>query len=72
MRRSAPFFPPGTRSPLHASGIGKALLAHMRSFDLRQLMREMQLSRFTPMTLSEPQALLDDLALIRARGYSLD
>ncbi len=66
------FFPPGTRSPLHASGIGKALLAHMRSFDLRQLMREMQLSRFTPMTLSEPQALLDDLALIRARGYSLD
>ena len=66
------FFPPGTRSPLHASGIGKALLAHMRSFELRQLMREMQLSRFTPMTLSEPQALLDDLALIRARGYSLD
>ena len=66
------FFPPGTRSPLHASGIGKALLAHMRSFELRQLLREMQLSRFTPMTLSEPQALLDDLALIRARGYSLD
>ena len=66
------FFPPGTRSPLHASGIGKALLAHMRSFELRQLMREMQLSRFTPMTLGEPQALLDDLALIRARGYSLD
>ena len=66
------FFPPGTRSPLHASGIGKALLAHMRGFELRQLLRGMQLSQFTPMTLSEPQALLDDLALIRARGYSLD
>ena len=66
------FFPPGTRSPLHASGIGKALLAHMRAFELRQLMREMQLAQFTPMTLSAPQALLDDLAQIRARGYSLD
>ena len=66
------FFPPGTRSPLHASGIGKALLAHMRKFELRQLMREMQLAQFTPMTLSAPQALLDDLAQIRARGYSLD
>ena len=66
------FFPPGTRSPLHASGIGKALLAHMRAFELRSLMREMQLKQFTPMTLAAPQALLDDLALIRARGYSLD
>ncbi len=66
------FFPPGTRSPLHASGIGKALLAHMRKFELRQLMRDMQLAQFTPMTLSAPQALLDDLAQIRARGYSLD
>lgn len=66
------FFPPGTRSPLHASGIGKALLAHMRPTELRFLLREMRLERFTPMTLTQPQALLEDLGQIRARGYSLD
>lgn len=66
------FFPPGTRSALHASGIGKALLAHARPADLKRMIREMALERFTPMTLSDPQALLDDLARIRARGYALD
>lgn len=66
------FFPPGTRSALHASGIGKALLAHMPAPELRRTVGAMVLERFTPMTLAEPQALLDDLARIRARGYSLD
>lgn len=66
------FFPPGTRSPLHASGIGKALLAHMPVAELRRTIAAMRPERFTPMTLTEPQALLDDLAQIRARGYSLD
>lgn len=66
------FFPPGTRSPLHASGIGKALLAHMPAAELRRAIAAMRPERFTPMTLTEPQALLDDLAQIRARGYSLD
>lgn len=66
------FFPPGTRSALHASGIGKALLAYARPNDLRKIIRGMQLTRFTPQTLSEPDALGADLARIRARGYSLD
>ncbi|MFN8681006.1 HTH-type transcriptional regulator BhcR [Paracoccus sp. P2] len=66
------FFPPGTRSALHASGIGKALLAHARPADLKRMIREMRLERFTEMTLTDPQALLDDLACIRARGYALD
>ena len=66
------FFPPGTRSALHASGIGKALLAHMRGPDLRALLQDMRLERFTPMTLTAPEALMADLALTRARGFSLD
>ncbi|WP_347266518.1 HTH-type transcriptional regulator BhcR [Paracoccus sp. (in: a-proteobacteria)] len=66
------FFPPGTRSALHASGIGKALLAHARPEDLRQMLAGMQLQRFTDKTLTAPQALIEDLAQIRARGYSLD
>lgn len=66
------FFPPGTRSALHASGIGKALLAHMPESMLRRTVGGLKLTPFTAMTLTEPQALIDDLELIRARGYSLD
>ncbi|MDS9468039.1 IclR family transcriptional regulator [Paracoccus sp. MBLB3053] len=66
------FFPPGTRSPLHASGIGKALLAHLRPDELRLLIRDMTLERFTDTTLCDVAALQKDLARIRERGYSLD
>lgn len=66
------FFPPGTRSALHASGIGKALLAHIPATDLRLMLQQMDLHRFTDHTLVDPQALQRDLALIRERGYSLD
>lgn len=66
------FFPPGTRSALHASGIGKALLAHVRPAQLRLMLQGMELQRFTDKTLTEALALEQDLARIRARGYSLD
>lgn len=65
------FFPPGTLSPLHASGIGKALLAEMAEDRLAGLLAE-PLESFTPKTLSDPAALRADLAGIRARGYALD
>lgn len=66
------FFPPGTRSPLHSSGIGKALLAYKRPHDLRWILRDMDLQRFTPQTLTQADALMADLTAIRSRGYALD
>lgn len=66
------FFPPGTRSPLHASGIGKALLAYARPEDLRGMIRGLRLDRYTPTTLCTPEDLTADLRQIRERGYSLD
>ena len=66
------FFPPGTRSALHASGIGKALLAHARPHELRRMIRGLTLQRFTDHTLTDPEALGADLARIRVRGYALD
>lgn len=66
------FFPPGTRSPLHASGIGKALLAFGDPQAAQTLVREGGLTRFTAQTLTTPDALAADLARIRARGYALD
>ncbi|SMO53395.1 HTH-type transcriptional regulator BhcR [Paracoccus laeviglucosivorans] len=66
------FFPPGTRSALHASGIGKALLAHARPHDLRRMIRGLKLERFTPQTLADAEALGSDLVSTRLRGYALD
>ena len=65
------FFPPGTRSPAHASGIGKALLAHYSDRRLDAVLRQ-PLERFTPRTICEPSALRAALAKIRAQGYSVD
>ena len=64
------FFPPGTRSPLHASGIGKTLLA----WDPARLERLLAagLAGFTPQTLTDPAALQAELATIRARGHAVD
>ncbi|WP_377507881.1 HTH-type transcriptional regulator BhcR [Octadecabacter sp. R77987] len=65
------FFPPGTLSPMHASGIGKALLAQMAEGRLdRALAAPME--QFTPHTFTDPDALRADLAAIRARGYAID
>lgn len=66
------FFPPGTRSPLHASGIGKALLAFGRPAVLDAMLSGPGLQRFTDQTLTDPEALRADLARIRHRGFSLD
>ncbi len=66
------FFPPGTLSPLHASGIGKALLAHRSPDRLGRLIAAGPLERFTPRTITAPEALARELATIRAQGYAFD
>lgn len=66
------FFPPGTLSPLHASGIGKALLAEMSDEQLEKVVRASGLQRFTENTLSDPAKLVADLAVTRKRGHAID
>ena len=66
------FFPPGTLSPLHASGIGKALLAEMPDDRLARIIRIGGLEWFTDNTLTDIESLAADLAATRARGHSID
>ncbi|WP_068112304.1 HTH-type transcriptional regulator BhcR [Tropicimonas marinistellae] len=66
------FFPPGTLSPMHASGIGKALLAEMDSERLERTLGRAELTIFTDRTITERAALLEDLKQIRSRGFSID
>ncbi|WP_347309608.1 HTH-type transcriptional regulator BhcR [Defluviimonas sp. SAOS-178_SWC] len=66
------FFPPGTVSPMHASGIGKALLSRYEDSRVKDFLHDRQLERFTDKTITSREALLDDLKQIRAVGYSYD
>ena len=66
------FFPPGTLSQMHASGIGKALLAHMDFDRLSRILDASELIRYTEHTITESTALHADLEVIRDKGYSVD
>lgn len=66
------FFPPGTLSRLHASGIGKALLAHMDAARIDTHLSVAPLEKFTEFTLTDRDTLMDDLAITRVRGYAID
>jgi IclR family acetate operon transcriptional repressor len=66
------FFPPGTLSPMHASGIGKALLAQMSPEARTRALSAAGLERFTERTLTDRDAIEADMALTRQRGYAID
>jgi IclR family transcriptional regulator, acetate operon repressor len=66
------FFRPGTRGPLHASGIGKALLAQMTPQKLRNILQKKGLARFTAKTIVSPAHLTAELDVTRARGWAID
>lgn len=61
--------PIGSRLPLHASSMGKAILAFS---SLEPEVPSGQLARITTHTISDPAALLLDLEQTRLRGYSID
>ena len=66
------FFRPGTRTAFHASGIGKAVLAHLEEDRVAAIVAKAGLETFTPKTLSSLSALARDLAGIAARGWAVD
>ena len=61
----------GSRAPAHCTSVGKALLAWQPPEVVRAVI-ENGLPRFTPNTITEAQALMEELATIRSRGYALD
>ena len=66
------FFPPGTLSPMHASGIGKALLSRYSEERIARYLRDRALERFTGKTICDAAELRADLARIRERGWAFD
>ncbi|MBK9114213.1 MAG: helix-turn-helix domain-containing protein [Betaproteobacteria bacterium] len=69
MRMSAKL---GARSPIHASGVGKAMLAAMDARGVTAVVGGRTLERFTAHTLTTAAVLARELDATRARGYAID
>ncbi|MFT5656992.1 MAG: IclR family acetate operon transcriptional repressor [Gammaproteobacteria bacterium] len=66
------FFRPGTRGHMHASGIGKVLLANTPRYEVEKILRQKGCPEFTPKTLVSAEDLFADLKQTKARGWSFD
>ena len=62
----------GRRTPMHCSGVGKAMLAFLPQQYLDQYIFQRPLKALTPYTITAPQVLLQDLLASRQRGYAID
>ncbi len=65
-------FRAGTRSQMHASGIGKAMLAYMPKEAALKLINANGLPEFTPHTLTSVDRIFNDLELTKNRGWAFD
>lgn len=66
------FFRPGRRAPMHASAVGKAMLAEMEEAVLTEVLHQKGMPRFTEKTIVDPAQLRRELARIRERGWAVD
>ena len=62
----------GRRHPAHATAVGKVLLAYLDPAALTERLRGAPLTRLTPATRTEPDALVAHLAGVRRHGYAVD
>lgn len=62
----------GARLPAHATGLGKALLAGLTPSEVDVLYRDYAFEPFTEHTITDLDALQQELQLIRARGWASD
>src|SRR5918912_4438335 len=62
----------GARLPAHSSGVGKVLLAHSEWKYVAELLEDQGMPALTPNTITDVNALAEELERVRARGYAYD
>lgn len=62
----------GKDAPMHSTGSGKILLSSMTPTQLTQVLDQRGLPRLTSKTITNREALMEELAKIREQGYALD
>ncbi len=61
----------GTRSPLHATASGQAILAHLPADKVEEILAT-SLDTYTDSTVTDRQKLVDRLETVRRRGYAVN
>jgi IclR family transcriptional regulator, acetate operon repressor len=62
----------GSRVPLHASGVGKAIFASLPDDQIDALIKVKGLPRITENTITSPETMWASIRVIRQRGFSFD
>ncbi|MCB2294761.1 IclR family transcriptional regulator [Clostridium algoriphilum] len=62
----------GTTDPLLTTAIGKAILAYLPDDKLNYIVKTSKSNELTDYSISEKSRLLDELSIIRKKGFSLD
>jgi DNA-binding IclR family transcriptional regulator len=62
----------GDRVPLHCTSVGKAIMSRLPWSQVTGIVERVGLKAFTPATITDLEALKNELELTRQRGYSLD
>ena len=63
---------PGTEEAPHASAAGKAMLAWLPDNEIHRILGLRGMTRFTPATYTDADALIEELRHVRRNGYALD
>lgn len=61
----------GSRLPAHCTSMGKVLLAALPDPELRQRLAGMTLTPYTPLSLTDPEDLWQELMATRTRGFGI-
>ena len=62
----------GSRVPLHASGVGKAIFASLADEEIDAILKVKGLPRITEHTITSPETMWAAIRVIRQRGWSFD
>ena len=62
----------GSRAPLHASGVGKAIFAALPDEQIDAILKVKGLPRITENTITAPETMWASVRVIRQRGWSFD
>lgn len=62
----------GASNPVYCTSVGKAMLAFLPEERIADVLRRTRFERFTPRTISTPEALRTEIEKTRRRGYAID
>jgi IclR family pca regulon transcriptional regulator len=61
----------GSRLPAHCTTVGRVLLSGLAPDEIKRFLETADLRRYTPRTITSPDALLSEVAAVRRNGYAI-